>query len=827
MFDAQPKWGYNPYNHWGNGPWYLDSGAIGHIAVDYQKLDRPPTSSGVEISEIKTDGGESHTIAGTSSATVTTESGAIKLKSVKYVPSMQKNLMSVGAIADFGHRIVFSNHECWIINLQGQIVASGRRDPKNGLYACDRNTIVLSAESQDITNLWHCRFGHLSFSGLSFLSKNSHVHGLPKIELDKQICTCCMDGRQHRERFLKHSETRALKPGFRIHTDLMGPMQQESLGGSRYTLVFTDDFSCKSWVYFLKSKGETLTKFRHFKNQIETETGNPIQVLCSDRGGEYLSDEFSTFCKENGIRRKPIQVHTPQQNGVSKRRNKTIMERAQSISHNNNLPIYLWTEAVSHAVYLINRNPTRANSGETPEERYSGIIPDISNLRIFGCIALVHIPKEHRKKLESKTQTCIFLGFDSETKGYCLFDHHRKKVIISHDVVFDEARIGLNFLGPREAISETFEIMQRETPPDFPTDECPTKSIEFLNLETENPSSLEFPDTYQNNFSSVPNEAIVHPNRPAPVDRTSGPPARRYPNRCRQPSVRLRDFWTLTSELMEEPLDFNSASQDAKWQSAIQKEVDAILRNRTWDIIDRPSNRKPITAKWIFKLKRTTEGVVNKLKARIVARGFQQKEGIDYNEIFAPVDKWSTILLILALAAKHNWPLHQMDVISAFLNGTINEDILMEIREGFPSAGDDTKVCQIKRALYGLKQLLKAWYDRINSWLQEHGFIRSECDSNLYFTNKNGKTTILLLYVDDLIIIGNDTENIKNLKSKLHEDFEMTDLGAASHYLGIEIHRKEEGIFIHQQGYIQKLLQKFNLENCNPVKLPIDPSTIL
>ena len=130
-----------------------------------------------------------------------------------------------------------------------------------------------------------------------------------------------------------------------------------------------------------------------------------------------------------------------------------------------------------------------------------------------------------------------------------------------------------------------------------------------------------------------------------------------------------------------------------------------------------------------------------------------------------------------------------MDVISAFLNGTINEDILMEIPKGFPSAGDDTKVCQIKRALYGLKQSPKAWYDRINSWLQEHGFIRSECDSNLYFINRNGKTTILLLYVDDLIITGNDTQNIKNLKSKLHEDFEMTDLGATSHYLGIEIHR--------------------------------------
>ena len=175
------------------------------------------------------------------------------------------------------------------------------------------------------------------------------------------------------------------------------------------------------------------------------------------------------------------------------------MERAQSISHDSNLPTYLWTEVVSHAVYLINRNPTRANSSETPKERYSGIIPDVSNLRIFGCIALVHIPKEHRKKLDSKTQTCIFLGFDSETKGYRLFDHHRQKVIISHDVVFDETRIGLDFLEPREPIGEIFElskIKQRETSTestDFPTNERdtqPAEPIDFPDLEPGNSSSL-------------------------------------------------------------------------------------------------------------------------------------------------------------------------------------------------------------------------------------------------------------------------------------------------------------------------------------------------
>ena len=147
-------------------------------------------------------------------------------------------------------------------------------------------------------------------------------------------------------------------------------MQQNSLGGSRYALVFTDDYSHKGWVYFLKSKGETVTKFREFKQRIERETGNKIKTLRTDRGGEYLSGEFTDLCKSSSIQRELTQAHTSQQNDISERKNRTLMERARSMSSDCNLPVYLWTEAISHAQYLINRSPTRANSGLTPEAKY-------------------------------------------------------------------------------------------------------------------------------------------------------------------------------------------------------------------------------------------------------------------------------------------------------------------------------------------------------------------------------------------------------------------------------------------------------------------------
>ena len=205
---------------------------------------------------------------------------------------MKKNLLSVGAIADTGHRTVFSNRSCWIINNDGEVVASGHRDPSNGLYCFRQQGVALSSEhSSPIGNfsqheapnwLWHRCLGHLSYPGMQHLSKTLAVLGLSKIEASIQICLCCMTGRQHQERFSRRSETRANKPGRRIHSDLIGPMQETSLGGSRYTLVFTDDYSRKGWVYFLKSKDETLTKFREFQCRIESETGNKIQILRTD-----------------------------------------------------------------------------------------------------------------------------------------------------------------------------------------------------------------------------------------------------------------------------------------------------------------------------------------------------------------------------------------------------------------------------------------------------------------------------------------------------------------------------------------------------------------
>ena len=378
------------------------------------------------------------------------------------------------------------------------------------------------------------------------------------------------------------------------------------------------------------------------------------------------------------------------------------------MSSDSHLPTYLWSEAISHAQHLINCSPTRANHGTTPEAKYTSKTPNISNLRIFGCVAYVHMPKERRRKLDNKTIQCLFMGFDNETKAYRLYDQTRRKIVISRDAVFDETKVGFHHLNIGKPAENTiFPFRSNGTY----IENQPVDSLELTGFDETEPetsgcgnrlsdigASSHLDDLFGNELGPMP----TIPN-PRPVDEQIGPPARRYPTCLRTPSVRLRDFWSLYSELLDEPLSYATAVQQEEWRKAIQNEVDSIIKNKTWTVTDRPTGYKPITAKWLFKIKRHSNGLINKLKARIVARGFQQKEGTDYSEVFAPVVRWSTILTVLALAAKQKWPLWQMDVITAFLNGTINEELFMEIPDGFPGADDPTQVYKINRALYGLK----------------------------------------------------------------------------------------------------------------------------
>ncbi|GJX72276.1 ribonuclease H-like domain-containing protein [Tanacetum coccineum] len=235
-----------------------------------------------------------------------------------------------------------------------------------------------------------------------------------------------------------------------------------------------------------------------------------------------------------------------------------------------------------------------------------------------------------------------------------------------------------------------------------------------------------------------------------------------------------------------EPTNYYEAIKDPRWVEAMNLEIEALTRNNTWTLTDLPHGRKAIANKWLYKIKYKSSGLVDKFKARVVAKGFSQREGIDFDETFSPVVKMVTVRCLICIAVSNDWPLSQLDVNNAFLYGDLNEDIYMSLPLGFECA-DKNKVCKLNKALYGLKQAPRQWNAKLTTVLVEHGFVQSKFDYSLYIKHSNDLFVALLVYVDDFIITGNNIDEIKNFKSYLKSKFMIKDLGAIKYFLGIEI----------------------------------------
>ena len=291
----------------------------------------------------------------------------------------------------------------------------------------------------------------------------------------------------------------------------------------------------------------------------------------------------------------------------------------------------------------------------------------------------------------------------------------------------------------------------------------------------------------------------------------------------------LSDITLGNLNIDNEPTTYTQAMNSdnhIQWEKAMQDEYDSIQSCGTWSLVKLPNNRKAIGCKWVYKIKRNADGSIDRYKARLVAKGFSQKEGIDYNETFAPVAKFCSIRALLALAARDDMEIHQMDVKTAFLNGDLDVDIYMQQPQGYVVDGKEDYVCKLHKSLYGLKQAGRAWYQKIdNVLLHTLGFTRSQADHCVYVYNGNdGIKIYIALYVDDLLIMCNNIHKLTALKQHLSTLFDMKDLGEAHYVLGIQIERdrKHKVLHISQREYIKNVLDRFQMSECNPLSTPMD-----
>ncbi|KAM0055171.1 putative RNA-directed DNA polymerase [Helianthus debilis subsp. tardiflorus] len=540
-----------------------------------------------------------------------------------------------------------------------------------------------------------------------------------------------------------------------------------------------------------------------------------------------------------------------------------------------------WPEAASTATYLINRLPTKALDSKTPIQVLSEFtkIPPPLTLppRVFGCTVYAHIPKHDRGKLGPCAEKCVFVGYGVDQKGYRCYSPKRKHMYTTLNCDFLETEYFYTpqHSGQGEKIYDTLGWLTKifsqevshnnrdEAPAPTPSpqidptvsatnQDCPHPDTEVSHVEineTQNTETNNNESTADQNLQEESTQEQEEPTQEQeehnmeeettgkyvlPPRANRGVPPKRYsPEKetrpSRYPMANIangnlsKEAKAFTASLYKEqlPTSIEHALNSKNWKNAMETEMQALKRNDTWEKCVLPSGKRPVGCRWVFTIKYKADGTIERYKARLVAKGYTQTYGIDYSETFSPVAKIETIRVLFSIAANEGWPLHQFDVTNAFLHGELKEEVYMEAPPGFAKDFKANEVCRLKRTLYGLKQSPRAWFGRFTFAMKGYGFRQSNSDHTLFLKRTGKFVTCLIIYVDDMIITGNDEEEIKKLKKSLFTEFEMKDLGRLKYFLGIEVLRSQQGIFICQKKYIIDLLAEIGMIDCKPVDTPI------
>lgn len=798
--------------------WYVDSGASAHYTMreDWLQSLQPPNVKEITVAN-------NSKLSVKSSGKVTTNvdcggtSNEISINNVQLVPGISANLLSVSQLVHKGFTVIFDKSGCRIIDGAGEVCATAKM--VNNVFKLNViQSQCLLANGNDDNNLWHRRMGHLNQRSLIELSKGL-VTGINFKPMVDGACISCLEGKQTRNPFPKKG-SRAKSLLQLVHSDLCGPMESKSLGGAKYFLTFIDDFSRKVFVYIIKSKSEVKAKFTEFKAMVENQMDKTIKAIRTDNGLEYCNEELGGHLRKAGIRHQTSNTYTPQQNGMAERMNRTLVEKSRCMIFDAGLSIKFWAEAVSTVVHIQNRSPTSGIVGKTPEEVWTGNVPDVSHFRIFGCKAMVHVPKEKRRKWDVKSKEMIFVGYCSETKGYRFIDPKTNACVKSRDVVFLENNFSKNCHNDSLVTDNISRVVL-----DVNEDGQSSTAVAV----DEQSGTVAVDETEPNHqFSSSSDDDEVYltdEGEPEPEPVVTVAPTLRRSERQSKPVERLVvGFYA--AESMGDPMCVAEAMDSPEsqlWRKAMEDEFNSLQENQTWELVDLPSGRKAINVKWVFKTKRDVKGNITRHKARLVVKGYSQRKGIDYEETFSPVVRQSSIRYLMSLAAQYDLEIEQMDAVSAFLQGEVKEEIYVNQPPEFQIGN---KVCKLRKAMYGLKQASREWNKKLDAALKSIGFDQSAVDTCVYYKINGKSINFVAIHVDDSMIFSNDKEVRQHLKQELSSRFRMTDLGTAKYCVGFHVTRDRQNgkLWLDQEKHIRELLDKFDMNDCKPVSTPADPN---
>lgn len=702
-----------------------------------------------------------------------------------------------------------------------------------------------SDEGAATAKLWHDRLGHPAKSSLQYLCKHNAVTGIPSFsELEcayEHPCAECLAGRFPAASHSTLSEL-PTAPGQLLYADTMGPFVN-SLDHSKYCVCVIDAYSgyvVATPVKF-KSAEHILPAVKFSIERFEMLGHMSIVELRTDYGTEYHNAECITYLAGKGIKLSHSVPYVHQQVGMVERCNRSLQETCRSlIAHAHRKPS-LWPEAMMTAAYLYNRRASTSRKQQCSRfELLTGEKPDLQHLRVWGCTALCKKPTETGlSKLESRVESGVLVGYDEYSVGYRVYIDRR--VYVRSDVVFDEQKLGawqsdVNLdeishalvTSPTTPAASTPSVPAAHVRPVVPQAEGATRKRAYLSDNTPKSPALAVkerrrgvqPDVHTAAVHSV-HTTTVH-NEHIDDDASL---AEKYADTYAHPPP-------LPKVVPGKELPIPSSYDDAiscdyayYWKQAIESELQSLVDMGVFDVVEMPMGRHLLDSKWVFTWK-VAEGTVKKAKARLVVRGFQQQEGIDYTELFSPTVSLSTIRLLLSLAASNHWYVHQLDFKTAFLNGDLAEEIYMSIPQG--AEQHDGMSWRLIKSLYGLKQAPRCWYHKLKSRLGVIGFVQSSCDEALFIRHElDGSLTYVCVHVDDMLVFNGSKSVALNVVKLIKELFEIQDMGQAHEYLGFTIEHTDAGIFVHQSTYTASLVKKYMDQTHVHANTPMVPTTVL
>jgi transposase InsO family protein len=823
---------YSPLSTFTND-WILDSGASAHLCTDASLLEdlhvlkKPITihtaSSGNDLTATK---------AGTLRFT-NSNYNIVTIEDVLIVPGLTSNLISQGLLMEKGLSFFSSGNSTKATNHEGDVIFDTKGQNKLQILKMMKpeSAHYSSTNRQVSLNQWHNRFGHSSPTILAAGIKAGAFADLPRTAiLNWKVPDCppCLLGKATRKPMPKGTPNKSTAPLDKIHLDLTGKSKVTSQGNSNYVMFITDDYSKMRFAIFLSRKSGATEKLTHWCRMAERHTNRKVKTIQCDQGSEFTNSILRNWCTTNGIRLQFSNVATPQENGLAEVTNRIIFSQVRAILVHTRLPKYYWTEIVASTVYLRNRTPTQTLNYHTPYEFWFNQKPAVSHLRPIGTSGYVYARNE-TGKLGARSELLRLVGYDPEINGYRMAD--LEGIIVSRDVTFttEASQTLLDFV---EIPEPTFIFPPDDAASDATESDLDEQDIDQdpanYQVEFEGPlppprlPSIE-PDTqldqsdHESDFPTDPEDSDYLPSDSDYHSLVDDNDNNEHYATLAQDSTPSHSVLIPLS--LQEAI---SSPEESHWSKARELELESLHNHGTFTVEDLPLDRKAIGCKWVFDLKYNKSNCIEKFKARLVAKGYSQVDGVDYFETYAPVAHLLSVRTLVAISALHDSTIYQMDVVTAFLNGNLDERIYMKAIPGIPLPPG--KALLLHRSLYGLKQAARQWYIMVSTSLKEFGFIECPGDHCLFRLEDKGGVIFLVLYVDDLLIATRNKPMLKAFEKFICSKYKMKLLGIAEQCLGIRIDRTADGYHLGQERYSSNIIQRFDMAHARPMKTPMDPN---